>query len=323
MLDRLQRGLRPAAFAYAVVKKFGDDTAGSLAALVTYYGFLSLFPLLLLLVTVLGIVAGGNGSVSHRIEHSALAEFPVIGSELARNIHALRRDSAVGLTVGLVGLVWGSQGSMQVGQRAMADVWNIPSAERPGFLPRLLRSLLLLATLGVFLLLSTAAAGFTSFAGTAPVIADAGAVVASLALNVVLFVVAFRILTPRVVPHRQLVPGAVAGGAVWTALQFGGTLLVDHELRGSNNVYGFFGIVLGLLAWIYLGAEATMYAAELNVVLARHLWPRSLVAPPLTAADREVYAALARQARQRAEVRVDVAFADPADAASGSGPPPE
>lgn len=321
-LDGLQRAHRPIAFAYGVLKKFSDDTAGDLAALITYYGFLSLFPLLLVLVTILGVVAGGDPSLSRSIESSALSEFPVIGTDLGKNIHALHRDSVVALVIGVAALVWGAQGAVQAGQQAMADVWNIPQTERPGRAAQVGRSLLMLGVLGVFLVLTTATAGVTSFVKTVPAIADVGSAIVTLFLNVLLFLLAFRILTPSVVAHRDLRVGALFGGIVWTILQYSGTLLVDHELRGSNDVYGFFGIVLGLLAWIYFGAEATMYAAEVNVVRARHLWPRSLVSPPLTDADRRVYIALSQQARQRPEQRVDVAFEDEAfeDEAGGSAP---
>jgi YihY family inner membrane protein len=310
-IDAMQRSNGAFAFAFAVVKKFGDDTAGNLAALVTYYGFLSLFPLLLVLVTVLGIIAGGDPSLARSIERSALSEFPVIGTELAKNIHALRRDSPASLAIGLVGLIWGARGAVQVGQEAMADVWNVPEPERPSFVPRLLRSFSMLAVLAVFLVASTAVSGFTSFDRTVTAIATAGSVVLTLVLNVVLYLLAFRILTPKVVERRHLVLGSVVGGVAWTILQYGGTLLVDHELRGSNELYGFFGIVLGLLAWIFLGAEATMYAAEISVVRARRLWPRSMVHPPLTDADKKVYAAVTMQQRRRPEQRVDVAFEVP------------
>lgn len=307
-LDQLQRSRSPLAFAYAVVKKFGDDTAGDLAALITYYGFLSLFPLLLVLITILGIVAGSDPSLSRSIESSALSEFPVIGTDLGKNIHALHRDSVAGLVFGVAALVWGAQGGLQAGQQAMADVWNVPQTDRPGRAAQIGRSLLMLAVLAVFLVVTTATASISSFVKTVPAIGDVGSALVTLALNALLFVLAFRILTPKTVARRDLRPGAFVGGAVWTLLQYSGTLLVDHELRGSNDVYGFFGIVLGLMAWIYFGAEATMYAAELNVVRARHLWPRSLVSSSLTDADRRVYAALSRQARQHPTQHVDVAF---------------
>jgi len=132
-IDRAQQHFAPAAFVFGVVKKFGDDRAGSLAALIAYYGFLSFFPLLLLLVSILGIVAGGNRSFAASVEHSALSQFPVIGNQLSENIKALHRSSTAGLIVGLLGLVWGAQAAFQAGQYAMAEVWNVPGVVRPNF----------------------------------------------------------------------------------------------------------------------------------------------------------------------------------------------
>jgi YihY family inner membrane protein len=313
--DTLQRGHRVLAVTFAVNKKFGDDTAGNLAALITYYGFLSLFPLMLVLVTVLGLAIGGNAHLIDRVEHSALSEFPVFGSKIGENIHALKRDSAFGLVVGVLGLVWGSQGIVQTGQLAMANVWNVPRVDRPGFLPRLGRSGAMLGVAAVFLIASTAAAGFASFAPSfaksVPGVVGALSIVVSLILNLVLYVLAFRILTPKLIETRQLILGALIGGALWTVLQNVGTLLLEHQFKGASALYGTFAIVLGLMAWIFLGARITLYCAELNVVLARHLWPRSLMQPPLTEADQQVYAALALQARQRRELAVDVSYSAP------------
>ena len=133
VIDRRQRSNKVASFSFGVVKKYGDDNGGSLAALLTYYGFLSVFPLLLVLVTVVGIVAGSHAGLEKRIVNSALSQFPVIGNELGSNIKTLHDNSPAGLTIGLLGLVWGSTGVCQSAQYAMAQVWNIPKVKRPGF----------------------------------------------------------------------------------------------------------------------------------------------------------------------------------------------
>jgi len=307
-IDRLQQGFTPAAFGFAVVKKFGDDRAGSLAALIAYYGFLSLFPLLLLLVTILGIVAGHDPAFAKSVEKSALAQFPVIGTQLGQNITALHENSVPGLVVGILGLIWGSQGAIQSGQFAMAEVWNVPGVVRPGFFPRLVRTLLVMVFVGVFLVLSTFLTGFTGFSGHQGLAAQIGAVILSLILNIVLYLGAFRLLTPKQVGHVGLLLGAVLGGVGWTALQLLGTVLVDHTLRNASHLYGFFAVVLGLIAWIYLAAQMTLYVAEVNVVRARHLWPRSMVQPPLTKADEEVLEYIAKQDERRPEQHVSVRF---------------
>ncbi|MBV8464219.1 MAG: YihY/virulence factor BrkB family protein [Acidimicrobiales bacterium] len=312
-VDRAQRRNKPLGFLYGVVKKFGDDRGGMLAALIAYYGFLSLFPLLLLLITIVGLATGGSASATHRIEHSVLSQFPVIGSELGKNVHALHRRAGVGLAIGIVGLLWGSQGVVQAAQQAMADVWNVPRVERPGFRARLVRTLLVFGAVGLFVLASTALAGVATVGnrGWPEVVA---ATVVSLLLNVGLSLTAFRLLTPLTLSARVLLPGAVVGGLGWTALQYIGGALVDHTLRNTTQVYGFFGIVLGLLAWMYLGAQLTVYAAEVNVVRHRRLWPRSL-REPLTPADREVLRSQVLEERGHPREHVSAGFAPDAGAA--------
>ncbi len=316
-VDRLQQSNRALGFVFGVVKKYGDDRGGQLAALLTYYGFLSLFPLLLLLVTVLGIVAGGSSSIAKHIEDSALSQFPLIGSNgsLSTNIHALHEASAAGLAVGIAGLLWGSQGASQIGQFAMAEVWNIPDLVRPNFWARLTRTGILIAMLGLFLVVSSGLAAIATLGHHAAWLRVVG-VVGSLAANGALFLSAFRILTPKQISTRGLIPGALLGAFVWTVLLSIGTALVEHQLRHTSQIYGTFAIVLGLLAWLYLGANVTMYAAEINVVWARRLWPRSMVQPPLTDADERVLAALAKQGRRRPELRVEVDFDGEGDEAS-------
>jgi len=191
----------------------------------------------------------------------------------------------------------------------MAEVWNVPGVVRPNFWARLLRTLLMMGVLGVFLLASTAAAAFTSLTGThQALLAKIGAVVLTLVLNIALYVVAFRVLTPKTIESKLLLPGAVLGGVGWTILQFLGALIVDHTWRNTSQVYGFFAVVLSLIAFIYLAAQMTMCMAELNVVKARRLWPRAIVQPPLTEADERVLHDIARQGLRRPEQHLRIRF---------------
>ncbi len=136
----------------------------------------------------------------------------------------------------------------------------------------------------------------------------AGGGLASAIVNFGIYLFAFDVLTPAKIRLRQLAAGAAVAGVGWTILQALGGFVVGHYLKHDSSVYGLFGIVLGLFAWVYLITELTVYAAELNVVLARHLWPRSIVQPPLTDADRRSLAAQALQNVRRPEQRVDVFF---------------
>jgi uncharacterized BrkB/YihY/UPF0761 family membrane protein len=309
-LDDWQQGHRVPSFLYGVVKKFGDDSAGTLAALIAYYGFLSIFPLLLVLTTLLGLFFAHDVALQNRIIHSAVGQFPIVGKQLSgpNGVRSLHSGSVIGLIVGLLGLVWGSFGVSQAAQKAMADVWNIPVVDRPGFGPRLGRSVSFLLLLGSDVVVTTFLAGLVTI-GHGAVWSRILVAVAGLAVNMVLYVVGFRILTVKSVGTGTLVFGGLLGGVGWTILQYGGTLLVGHTLRHASATYGFFGSVLGLISFLYLAAELAVYAAEVNVVRARHLYPRSLSPPPLTEADRAVLSAVARQSERRHGQSVHVDFA--------------
>jgi YihY family inner membrane protein len=315
-IDAFQQHNRPAGFLFAVVKKFGDDRAGMLAALMSYYGFLALFPLLLLLVTILGFALHGNPSLQDRVLQSTLSDLPVIGDQLRANIHSLNA-SPVATVIGAVGLVWGSLGVTQAAQFAMAQVWNVEGKDRPGFVTRLVRGLMFIGTLGLGIALTTLFAQVGAFGSDQAMWLRIVSIAAGVALNIGVYILAFRVLTPRQIGTRLLVPGAVLGGIGWTLLQLVGTYLVDHQLKHTSQVYGVFAVVLGLVAWLYLNAQLTMYAAEVNVVRARHLWPRTLLQPPLSRADRVVLRDIAKQEARRPEQTVMVGFEEP------SSSPPE
>jgi YihY family inner membrane protein len=306
-VDAFQQSKRPLAFVFGVIKKFGDDAGSSLAALLTYYGFLSLFPLLLVLITILGLVA--TPGMKHAVVHSVLAQFPIVGNELTgpHGIQVLKASSLVGLIVGLLGLMWGSLGVTQAAQRAMAEVWNVPGVVRPGFVPRLARSVLFLGVLALDVIFTTVLTGFPAFGGHALGTSILAAVAAVL-VDIALYIAAFRVLTPKAIETHCLITGAVIAGVGWAILQQIGTFLVAHQLRHSSQIYGYFASILGLIAFLYLASQITLYAAELNVVRERHLYPRSIVQPPLTDADRETLADIARQGERRPEQRVDVRY---------------
>ena len=307
-IDKAQQHHKVPAFLFGVVKKYGDDNGGVLVANLAYSSFVSLFPLLLVLVTTLGLVAANDPAVRKDVLDAVAKQFPLIGQQLAGNVHALRRSSIIGLIVGLLVLIWGASGLAQAGLFTMAQVWNLPGPARPGYLQRLGRAVAFLGVLGLGVILTTLLAGLDAFGHRAVPIAVLLELLAALA-NVAIYLIAFRVLTPKGVPSRKLLPGAVTGGIAWTLLQALGTYLVHHYLR-SDSVYGVFATVLGLIAWIYLAVEITVYAAEINVVLARRLWPRTIVQPPLTEADRASLALQALQNQRREEQHVEVSYSD-------------
>lgn len=326
-VDAYQRGHRWLGFPLAVIYKFSDDQGPYLAALITYYGFLSLFPLLLLLVTILGFVLDGDPRLQSQLIDSVLVQFPVIGSQLREDVHSLT-GNGMGLAVGLIGTLYGCLGAAGATQNAFNRAWAVPRNRRPNPITARLRSLLLLPVLGAGVLVTTALAGLTT--GADAYGADLGSAlrVAALLLamltNVGLFVLAFRVLTATDVRTRDLLIGAVVAGAGWQVVQILGTYLVTHALRGAGEAYGVFGLVLGLMAWIYLLALVTVLAAEINVVAERRLWPRALLTPftdrvQLTSADERAYTGYADSERHKGFQVVDVGF-DPESPKSPDDP---
>lgn len=306
-LDDFQQRHAWLAFPIAVWKKFSDDRAGNLAALIAYYGFLSLFPLLLVLVTVLGIVLNGHPSLQHKVLHSALAEFPVIGQQLKSNVHSLDR-TGFGLTVGLLGTFLGARGVANAAQNAFNSVWDVPIKDRPGFPHNQLRSVGLIVFVGLGMIVTTALSTFGGGTGSAGAATRVGAIAVAFMLNIFLFWLAFRIATAPSIHARDMLLGALVAAIFWQILQAVGGYLISHQLRTATPVYGMFGTVLALLAWIYLQAQMTLYAVEICVVRTRALWPRSLFPPPLTEADERAYDAYAKveERRQPQEADLDV-----------------
>jgi YihY family inner membrane protein len=313
-VDDFQQRRRWLAFPFAVVKKFGDDQAGRHAALLAYYGFFSLFPLLLVATTVIGFVLQGRSGLADRIVDSAAAQFPIIGTSIRTTVEGSRlRGSGLALAVGAAFALWGGLGVADAAQAAMNSIWNVPRRRYPNFLLRRLRGLAWLVLLGGGLLAASLAAGFAHAAGSAW--SGVAGVAASAVVNTLLFLVGFRVLTVRNVPLRSLLPGAVLAALAWALLQWLGGWYVGRQLTRATNTYGTFALVIGLLSWLYLAATVTLYAAELNAVRARRLWPRSLAPPPLGRADEQVLADLAKQEERRPEQRVEVSFGADEDGA--------
>jgi YihY family inner membrane protein len=307
-VDATQQRYTPTAFVFGVVKKYGDDNGGVLVSNLAYSAFVSMFPLLLILVSILGRIASVNPSFRANALKAVAQQVPLIGNQLTGNVHQLQRSSVIGLIVGVVGLIWGASGLAQSGLFTMEQVWNLPGPARPGFVQRLGRSGLFLCLLGGGVIVTTLLAGLTIYLHNGLAFKLPIEVVTA-AFNAGMYLGAFRALTPKGVPTGKLVPGAITGGILWTVLQVLGAYLVHHFLH-SASVYGVFATVLGLLAWIYLAVEITVYSAEINVVLARRLWPRSIVQPPLTEADRASMALQALQNQRRPEQHVEVTFDD-------------
>ena len=304
-VDRWQRKSGPFGLVYGVIRKSGDDRVNQFVVALGWYGFVAIYPLLLVVVTVFGFIGAAN--LGHGLV-STLHQFPVVGSQFnpERGSSSLH-GSVLGLVVGIIGLVYGAQGVTQTAQQAMAQVWNVPELELPGFAPRLARSLVGLVTIG---------GAFVINAGVASLAADKGLgwgirlsiLVGLLFVNMVLYVAAFRALTPGSIGTRELLPGAAVGSIGFSLLITVGANLVQHQIRHSSATYGQFGIVIGLVGFLFLLAKISLYGAELNPVLARHLWPRALVSTDPTQADDQVLRDITYQNLRRTDQRIGVGF---------------
>jgi YihY family inner membrane protein len=314
--DGFQRRHPAVAFPYAVIKHFGEDNAGNLAATMAYYGFFSLFPLLLVLVTGAALVLRDDPQLQQRLLDSALAQFPIVGEDIRDNLGRIE-SSGLALAIGIVTSIWAGLGGVRSAQHAMETVWDVPYVRRPSTPKAILRALIMLAAFGVFILAAAVLASVAGGVGLTPlgVVAWLG----SLALNVGLFLVLYRVLTSADVSWGDALPGALVAGIGWTALLALGGWIVGNKLESASNTYGFFAVVIGLLAWLHLGSQLTILGAEVNVVRRNRLWPRALVGDDMTEADRRTLRRLAKQETRREDETVSVHFGN--GGTDGNGAP--
>lgn len=316
-LDRLQRRHPAAGLPIAVLYKFIDDSGGYLASLIAYYGFLSLFPALLLFSTILGFLLRDDPQLQEQLLTSALSQFPVIGPQLGEP----RRlgGGSIGLVVGILGALYGGLGVAQAIQYAMNTAWMVPRNRRPNPIKARARSLLLLTTMGLTVvgtsvlsaLGSSGAAYGATFGAGWPVLLTAGAVL----INGCVFLLGFRVATVRRLTFRQIAPGALIAALVWQLLQSFGGVYVGHVIKNASATNGVFALVLGLLAFLNVAALAVVLCTEINVVRVDHLYPRALLTPftddvELTGADKRTYAGAAQAQRAKESEEVDVRFQD-------------
>ncbi len=311
-IDVWQQRHRLPAFGYAVIKKFGDDQAGNLVALMTYYAFLATFPLLLALSGILGLVLKGDPSLQASIQTSALAEFPIIGTQLSSQVGlSSLGHSTPALIIGIIGAILGGRGLANALQNTQNTLWGVPKVDRPGFPSNYLRSFGLIGLLGVGTVVTTGAAwlvGAGQMLGLTGMTIEILATALSIAIGIGLFFAAFRIAAAKVVATRDLIIGAVVSSVAWQILLSLAGIFINHVLKHSQAIAGFFGVILGLLAWFGLQATAVVYAIEADVVRAHHLWPRSIVQPPLTQADKDYLVEAVAVEKRRPEQKITVEF---------------
>ncbi len=274
-LDAYQQRHRVVAIVAATGVKYGQDGAGRLADLVAYGAFLAVFPMLLILLTLVEVLLFGHPTLQKDVVDAVLRQFPDVGDELRDNITGLSGRNTVLLVVLLLWLAYGCLRLSRNAQFMMATVWSVPQSQLPRFGRWLPRAFGFLAVIGIGFVAGGALAGIGSFGGLGPASPAVG-FVGSLVVNIAMFWAGFAILVAVPDARRTLWRGAVVAGVGWTVLQFVDAQLVTHELRHYHTLYGTFATFIVLLWWIGIGTMITTFAAEIDVVVARHLWPRSI-----------------------------------------------
>ena len=279
-LDDKQQGARFLSFPVAVIRRYGDNHGSSLAALTTFYGFLSVFPTLLLLVVAVQLVAPKGSSIQRSILESAFAQFPVVGHDLADNLRSGQHRSGLALVASVGFLLWGSLGITSTLQLAASTIWRVPRHARPDWWRRMLWGLAILLLLAAVVLATSFLTAATSLSatwlGADRVLIRVALLLGAGAVNIAGYAAAITMLSPRSLRHRSLIAGAAFGGIAWTVVQALGGILVGHELSHASRLFGYFGVVIGLIFWVTLGARIFLYALEVTAVTELRAWPRSL-----------------------------------------------
>ncbi len=315
-VDRGQRRFPPVGFPLAVVYKFFDDQGNYLAAIMTYYAFVAIFPLMLLGTSILGFFLDDRPELRDKLLDTALSQFPIIGDQLAQDGGI--QGSTIGVIVGSLVALYGAMGLGQAIQNTLNTTWSVPRNSRPNpFLLRF-RSLVLLATAGLAVLIvsviSTLGANTKVFGGNVHGGLRWVIVIATTLVVGSMFTVLLRFGTTRDHPLRSAAPGAFVLAIMWQVLQYGGAVYVTRVIKAPESAMNqTFATVLGLVAFIYLAAVMGVLSMEVNVVWVRHLWPRALLTPftdavDLTDADRRAYASYALMNRHKGFQTVAVTF---------------
>ncbi len=304
-IDAAQKRGRPTSVAVATFKKFSEDQSTNLATMIAFWAFFSIFPLLLVAVTVLGwtLSTGDKASVL---------------TKLANMFPLLDPNTITGLTgawwpvlVGALTALWSGIAVVSSMQTAFNSVWELPYHRRPGKLKQVLRSLYVLGTVGAGLVVTTLLSSFITSSANGVHLGVLGHVAGyaiAVVLDVVLVLAAFRILTERDVTVRDVLPGAIFTGVMFFVLQELSAFIISRHLKSAQSTYGQFATVITILWWFYLQSEVTLLGAQLNVVLKERLYPRSLVNAPQTEADRRALQAYAEERTYQPEesVRTEV-----------------
>lgn len=314
-LDRFQRRHPVVGFPLAVIYKYFDDQGPYLAAIISYYGFIAIFPLLLISTSILGFFLDGDPDLRDRLLDTALGQFPIVGDELGRPDGLSGSTSAI--VIGSIAALYGAMGLGQASQNAANIAWSVPRNSRANpFLMRL-RSLIFLAIAGLGILVLAIA---TSVLANVEVVS--GELAPALAwavrgvgfvLTAAIFVGLFRLVSAGRAGTRSVLPGAVCAAVGWQLMQLVGNTYVTRVIGRASQMNQTFALVLGLVAFLFLTAILIVMSLEVNVVLRRRLYPRALLTPftdnvELTTADVKAYTAYAKAQRHKGFQTIEARF---------------
>lgn len=320
-VDRWQQRHPVVGFPVAVVKKFGDDQAGNLVALLTYYAFLATFPLLLAFTAILSVALRRYPELHDRLVNSAFAEFPIVGTQIQDQLGIENFSSTtVSLLIGIGLAAFGGRGFAHALQNTLNTIWAVPKMDRPGIAPRYLRTISLLLLLGLIVVVTgaaSAAAGAATSLGLGGLPARLVSLVVGTVLGFLFFLALFRVAAAGLVATRSMLLSAAISAVGWQLLLIVAGYVVAHQLRRAQAVAGLFGAVLGLVFWLALQTSVIVFAVQIDSVRAKRLWPRSIIQPPLTDADKLYYTSVVEAEAQRPEQRLAVDYEPEKEAHTG------
>ncbi len=286
LVDAYQQRHTFLAFCYGVIKKYSEDEAGYQAALLTYYAFLSLFPLLLVVTTLTDRFVGRYPHLEAKIISGTTNYFPLLGNQLGSHVHGLH-SSGLALLAGILFTLYGARGVAAVFRQGIQHMWHIPINQRPGFPKSTLDNLVIIIVGGVGFTLASLSAGLASAVGHGWLFRSlAVALNACILFGVFTFLIHLS-LGRRIRPQEIRLAAAVAAAGL-VVLQAAGTYVLARELKSLDALYSYFAVALGLLFWIYLQAQIVYYAMAIGIVGSRKLWPRSLDAACPTTVDKKL-----------------------------------
>jgi inner membrane protein YhjD len=252
----------PVRAAIDINRRYGRHAGGYLSADIAYYAFLSLFPLLLLALSVVGFVLSGDPAVRELWTGRLAGSIPGLGPAIAENLRTVVSDRAATGVIGVAGLMWSGTALADASGYALSQVFGL--SELKGFIRKKLWSLSSTVLLGALVIAGATVTSAVGAVAEAPLIGTAGLAV-GFGLDFLLFMVAYRVLVQGRGPSwRHLWRGSLLAAAGWTMLKAAGAWYLARSVAGSTAVYGAFGSVVGMLAVLSLEARLFLYGAELS-----------------------------------------------------------